>query len=201
MELHHNKQHINSNEGLLPQANRRSHYHTYFSYNPFSQTIFTNSFPENSKMKLITSIICSHTLFWTASSLAFPAKEIVGGTDAAAGAYPFVVSLEDPPFQFCGGSILASGRILTAAHCVEGYVRTEGTTLKAYAGSNDRTTHEFSSDILFTSVHMHPDYDRITQDYDIAILELETPFVLSDTIQSIGLVGAGEQPESGTEAT
>jgi trypsin len=44
---------------------------------------------------------------------------IVGGDDAPAGAYPWLVSLQSAKGEhFCGGSIISSRAVVTAAHCV-----------------------------------------------------------------------------------
>jgi trypsin len=45
---------------------------------------------------------------------------IVGGTVAAAGEFPFIVSLQRNGAHFCGGSLLNSRTVVTAAHCAVG---------------------------------------------------------------------------------
>lgn len=49
-----------------------------------------------------------------------PESKIVGGKDALSGQFPYQVSLRKNKSHFCGGSIIDSRTILTAAHCVEG---------------------------------------------------------------------------------
>ena len=49
-----------------------------------------------------------------------PVAYIIGGSDAADGAWPFQVALFREPYGFvCGASIISSHVFLTAAHCVE----------------------------------------------------------------------------------
>lgn len=48
-------------------------------------------------------------------------ERIVGGYEAPEGAFPYQISLRNNNRHFCGGSILNSRWIVTAAHCVQGY--------------------------------------------------------------------------------
>jgi secreted trypsin-like serine protease len=45
---------------------------------------------------------------------------VVGGSRAAEGRYPYIVSLRSPSTgeHYCGGTLIASRVVLTAAHCV-----------------------------------------------------------------------------------
>lgn len=46
-----------------------------------------------------------------------PEESIVGGTSASAGEFPFIASLQLSGSHFCGGTIINSNTIVTAAHC------------------------------------------------------------------------------------
>lgn len=49
------------------------------------------------------------------------AVNIVGGTAAAAGEFPYIISLQTSSgSHFCGGALLNANTVITAAHCAEG---------------------------------------------------------------------------------
>lgn len=61
-----------------------------------------------------------------------PPAGIVGGTTAAAGDFPFIVSLSKSGSHFCGGVLLNANTVITAAHCSVGQT---ASAVKVRAGS------------------------------------------------------------------
>ena len=107
----------------------------------------------------------------TLSLSARPSAAIVNGSVAAEGAYPFMASLQDGSgFAFCGGSVISSTAILTAAHCVEG---DDGSDLWVVTGRNNLSDTSKGQRIKVSSVHVHPAYANST--HDVAVLRLATP--------------------------
>ena len=115
---------------------------------------------------------------------ASPSPAIVGGSTAANGAYPFMASLQDGSgFAFCGGSVIGSSWVLTAAHCVEG---DDGSDLYVVTGRNDLSDTSTGQRIKVASVHVHPAYANST--HDAALLRLSTP----TSSPAIRLAGAAD---------
>ncbi|XP_017073833.1 serine protease SP24D [Drosophila eugracilis] len=114
---------------------------------------------------------------------------VVGGEDAAKAQFPHQVSLRNAGSHSCGGSILSKNYILTAAHCVTNedsngnHIAIAAERLTIRAGSNDR----FSGGLLIqvAKVIVHEGYGNFLN--DVALLLLETPLILSSSIQPIAL--------------
>ncbi|KAH8336749.1 trypsin zeta [Drosophila kikkawai] len=130
-----------------------------------------------------------------------PDGRIVGGYVTDIAQCPYQISLrykgittpQNAYSHRCGGSIISSNEVLTAAHCVIGTVPSQ---YKVVAGSNYRT----GSDGVITSVKeiiMHEGYfSGAAYNNDVALLILDPPLPLNNfTIKAIQL--ASEPPLPG----
>jgi trypsin len=111
---------------------------------------------------------------------------IVGGFPAAQGLLPWQVALLLRPFnnfQFCGGSVVAPGWILTAAHCVQSTATSKPQNLIVYANSTDLDSGGVQANVV--RIVKHPKWDSTTNDNDIALLGVDSPLNVSNVISLI----------------
>lgn len=122
--------------------------------------------------------------------------EIVGGVAAAAGEFPYIVSLQRSGSHFCGGSLLNANTVVTAAHCAVGQ---SAASITIRAGSNSRTSG--GTVVRASSIRISPSYTSSTFDSDVAIIKLATSIPTSSTISYVSLPAAGSDPAAGSVAT
>lgn len=110
---------------------------------------------------------------------------IVNGSNATDGQFPHQVSLRKSldNTHFCGGSIITSKWILTAAHCPK---FSEGLEIIAVVGIIK--LDQIGSIYRIDKVHIHPEYNIETGSrHDIALLQTSTEIVFNELVRPIAL--------------
>ncbi|XP_011701835.1 PREDICTED: chymotrypsin-2-like isoform X2 [Wasmannia auropunctata] len=117
-----------------------------------------------------------------------PNPQIVGGSDALDGAYPYQVSLRDNPFvpyrsHFCSGAIISERYIITSAHCIIPYLPY---SVYAAVGSNNLD----DIDVVLHPVRKlitHAGYNSELHIHDIGLIQVRNNIVFTEYVQPIAL--------------
>jgi secreted trypsin-like serine protease len=96
--------------------------------------------------------------------------QIVGGTRASTSTFPWVVYLATSSgSQYCGGTLVAANKVVTAAHCTVG---DSPSVVRVVAGRDDtRSTAGVMARV--TKIWIHPSYQTATSGNDVSVLTLD----------------------------
>ncbi|XP_061389291.1 serine protease SP24D-like [Musca vetustissima] len=126
-----------------------------------------------------------------------PASRIWGGEDALNFEFPFAASVRLDQAHICGGTIIGTKHILTAAHCV---VEKEKVISPKRLSVRVGSTNQFAAGKLVDveSVIVNPNYSGVKN--NLAVLILETKLEWTSRIRGISLPTVDDEfPAAGTK--
>ncbi|KAL2724230.1 trypsin-7-like [Vespula squamosa] len=119
----------------------------------------------------------------------------VGSTVASINDYPYQLSIYFGKNYICGASIIASKWAITSAYCLENKI---SGMVNLRAGSNE--TQSGGRVYKISGFIIHPKYNRSSSEYDVALLNLTTPFVYGKTVRPIPVIQAYKNVAVGSPA-
>ncbi|CAG9763922.1 unnamed protein product [Ceutorhynchus assimilis] len=130
------------------------------------------------------------TLLLLAIALALVrSTKIVGGTSVDVINYPYQVSMQYQGRHICGGSILTTKYVITAAHCTD---KISPSQLTFLAGSSIRSRGQL---VKAKTIRQHPKFNVI--DYDVSVAEVAPKFVFNRQLNNVALVA--KEPIQGSQ--
>ncbi|MES4890934.1 serine protease [Streptomyces sp. NPDC096012] len=141
---------------------------------------------------LVATAAAAATALLASPTASAAPQPIVGGTTTTTTAYPFVMQITDASQnQFCGGTLVASNKVVTAAHCMAGETTSSVRVVggRTYLNGTNGTVSRVSK------IWVNPDYTDATNGDDVAVLTLSTsmPYTPASYVSSsqTGVYAAG----------
>lgn len=147
-------------------------------------------------MLAIAACVCALAAGLTTPAAAAPRahSSIVGGMPANPAQFPYAVAIFRKGHMHCSGSVIAPTKVLTAAHCVDGF---NLANFQVIVGRPDLRNVGSGQTIPVASGRVHPDFEQ-TGLHDVGVLNLAqpanvTPIALATPDQSTAatMPGAG----------
>ncbi|KAM4700140.1 chymotrypsin-like elastase family member 1 [Discoglossus pictus] len=118
---------------------------------------------------------------------------VVGGSDAAKNAWPWQISLQylsgSSWYHTCGGSLIRTNWVLTAAHCVDRVV-----SFRVALGDHNLSVNEGTEQVIAVQQiikHANWNSNSVASGYDVAVLRLASNAVLNSYVKLAALPADG----------
>jgi len=115
-----------------------------------------------------------------------PFRKIVGGIDAREFEFPWQTSMRraSTDSHFCGGSIINSEWVITAAHCMSGETPNQ---VSVVIGEHDRNdgSNGVRQSLDVVQIVVNPNYNPVRLTNDVALVRVATPIAFNENIQPI----------------
>ncbi|NP_001244045.1 complement factor D precursor [Ictalurus punctatus] len=129
-------------------------------------------------------VIIASALFYV---LLPPGECITGGKESTPHSRPYMASLQLEGKHNCGGFLISSQWVMSAAHCFQG-----GIKYKVVLGAHSLSQAEDKKQTFdMAAVYNHPDYNKENYDNDIALVKLSQPVIESDAVKPLKFQRAG----------
>uniref|UniRef100_A0A3B1IGC3 Peptidase S1 domain-containing protein n=1 Tax=Astyanax mexicanus TaxID=7994 RepID=A0A3B1IGC3_ASTMX len=142
---------------------------------------------------ILIFVDCSHNC-----GLRHFTTRVVGGADAVEGEWPWQASLQVSGRHICGGALIASQWVVSAAHCFYDDRLYSPSVWTVYLGKlRLRGTSQTEEALRLSHIHIHQYYDDENHDYDLALLRLDRPVSAGTLAQPACLPSHTHQLEPG----
>lgn len=122
---------------------------------------------------------------------------IIGGGVIDITYAPYQASLINTAvWELCGGAIISTTKIVTAAHCLKNI--TSPTQIQIRVGSN-KVRAPNTTVYKAKKYAIHPKYNAVYLTYDVAVIELNSKLSISNTVKTVKLPRANENVNAGTK--
>ena len=116
-------------------------------------------------------------------------SRVIGGSDAAKGAWPWQIGMYKGGYFTCGGSLISPNWVLTASHCIDAGGKADSPSgYSIVVGDLNRNVNDTTEQqYTVTKIVMHPNYDSSTINNDIALMKLSSPVIMNDHVNTVCL--------------